>query len=73
MITCNICLWNESLWEFDDMTYASPFRLFYQHFVYTGYNHVINPNNYNPCFVCNDCFLVKIYCCDFDSFEKCLK
>jgi hypothetical protein len=75
MITCNICLWNNGFWEFNDIHYTLPFEhsLSYHQFLFSGYNHVINPNNYNPCFVCNYCLLNNIYCCNFENYEKCLK
>jgi len=74
MKTCILCLWNDALWEFDDTNYTLPLKntLFYHQFLFTGYNHIINPNNYNPCSVCNYCLLHEIYCCNFEFYEKCL-
>ena len=75
MFTCDICLWEDALLEFNDTQYTLPFKhsLSYQQYLFTGYNHVINPNNYNPCVVCNYCLLDKIYCCNFEKKEKCLQ
>jgi hypothetical protein len=65
-IDCFLCLWNNSDYYFDDNEYSKPLlnTKSYKLYKYTGYNHVINPNSFNPCYVCNNCLLFNIYCCD---------
>ena len=63
---CLICLWNNADFYFDDKEYSKPpkNKKTYQLYKYTGYNHVINPNSFNSCYVCNDCLLFNVYCCN---------
>jgi hypothetical protein len=75
MLDCLICLWNEGIFYFDDREYSKPplNTKSYKLYEYTGYNHVINPNSFNPCYVCNDCLLFNIYCCDEEIKYICLQ
>ena len=66
---CQLCCYNDADLFFDCSEYTLPpfSSKLYELSVYTGYNHVINPNSYNPIYVCNDCLLDKIYNCNMEN------
>lgn len=72
---CRLCCWNDAFMFFDDREYTLPpySSLTYMWCCTTGYNHVINPNGYNPVLVCNDCLLEKIYKCDLVTYDEMIK
>jgi hypothetical protein len=69
MIFCEICCYNDAdlLFDCDDYTLPPFGSYLHQLSVYTGYNHVINPNSYNPVFACNNCLYEKIFNCDIEN------
>lgn len=74
MIFCQICCYNDAYMLFDCDEYTLPpfGSHLYELSVYTGYNHVINPNSFNPVFVCNDCLLERIYNCNIENKQNVL-
>jgi len=72
---CFICLWNKTTYFFNDKEYSKPLKntKMYKLYKYTGYNHVINPNSFNPCYVCDDCLINNVYCCDIETKYNLIK
>ena len=72
---CNICLWNDSFTFFNCSEYTLPpiNSELYNLYIFTGYNHVININSYNPMYVCNECLLFTVYNCNFELKYNLLK
>lgn len=67
-IDCQICVWNPAIELFDDELYskAPSYSDLFLYYELTGYNWVINPNSYNPIYVCNECLLKNVYMCDYE-------
>lgn len=66
---CLLCCRNDAFELFDDINYTLPpvYSDLYNLYLETGYNHVINHNSINRCFVCNYCLINVIYDCDTEK------
>jgi hypothetical protein len=62
---CQLCNWNESIELFNDSNYLRPYNIK----SYGGYNLFINPNCYNSIYVCYDCLINKVICCDTKKYD----
>ena len=63
---CEICCWNDAFFLFNDSEYSPDPNTY----INNGYNLIINPNCYNSIYVCHNCLIHNVYCCNTNIYDS---